>query len=87
MMSALDGILKARKRFLGAEIGWSFFIQAGLFAIGHFSVDLNPARLAVFFPALAFGWLRAREGGITGAIIFHTLCNVLMDLLLAGCTQ
>ena len=48
-------------------------------------LQFNPARLGVFFPALAFGWLKAKEGGIVGPIVFHTLCNVLLDLLLAGC--
>ena len=85
LQSSLDEVFTARKRFLGADLGWGFIIQAGLFALGHFTVDFNPARLGVFFPALAFGWLRAREGGIVGPIIFHTLCNMLMDLLLAGC--
>jgi len=58
--------------------------QAVLFALVHFAVDLNPARLAVFFPALLFGFLRAWRGGIGAAMVFHALCNVFSDILVRG---
>ena len=45
------------------------------------AVDLQPARLAVFFPALLFGWLRALRGGIGAPAALHVLCNLLSDLL------
>jgi membrane protease YdiL (CAAX protease family) len=53
---------------------------AALFAVGHL---LTPApwRLAVFFPALLFAWLRNRTGTIVGASIAHFLCNVWLMLL------
>jgi hypothetical protein len=56
-------------------------LQALLFALIHFAVDLNPARLAVFFPALLFGWLRALRGGIGAAAAFHASCNLLSEVL------
>jgi hypothetical protein len=43
-----------------------------------------PARAATFFPALVFGVLRARRGGIGAAVWFHFLCNVLAELLFLG---
>jgi len=53
---------------------------AALFALGHL---LSPApwRLAVFFPALLFAWLRNRTGTIVGASIAHFLCNVWLLVL------
>jgi membrane protease YdiL (CAAX protease family) len=53
---------------------------AALFALGHL---LTPApwRLAVFFPALLFAWLRNRTGTIVGASIAHFLCNVWLLVL------
>jgi uncharacterized protein len=53
---------------------------AALFAVGHL---LTPApwRLAVFFPALLFAWLRNRTGTIIGASIAHFLCNVWLLVL------
>jgi len=61
----------------------SALIVAALFALGHL---LTPApwRLSVFFPALLFGWMRAKRGGIGAAIIFHAACNLLGDLLARG---
>jgi membrane protease YdiL (CAAX protease family) len=35
----------------------------------------------VFFPALLFGWLRARTGGIGAPVVFHALCNLFADYL------
>ena len=53
---------------------------AALFAVGHL---LTPApwRLAVFFPALLFAWLRNRTGTIVGASFAHFLCNVWLMFL------
>lgn len=59
-------------------------VQAALFAIVHYVVDFAPARLAVFFPGLLFGWLRAWRGGIGACILLHALSNVYADLLMRG---
>ena len=58
--------------------------QAALFALMHFAVEPRPERLAVFFPALLFGWLRARRGGIGAASGVHALSNVLARVLAFG---
>jgi membrane protease YdiL (CAAX protease family) len=60
------------------------FWQAALFALLHFLVGFSPARLAVFFPALVFGWLREKRSGIGAAIWFHALSNLLSELLIRG---
>jgi len=86
LMGRLDDLFGARGRFrlLGAEVGPALFVQAALFALGHYAVDLAPAKLAVFFPALAFGWLKARRGTIVAPILFHAASNIFMDFLRAG---
>ncbi len=84
VMGRLDDILPGRVNLLGAKVGLSLPIQAALFALGHFLIDLNPARLAVFFPALGFGWLRARRGSIVTPIVFHAASNIFMEFLTAG---
>lgn len=58
--------------------------QALLFALLHVLVDLHPARLIVFFPGLAFGWLRVVRRGIGTAVFFHVLCNLLGLILVQG---
>jgi membrane protease YdiL (CAAX protease family) len=79
-----DG-LPGRMHWLGVDLSWSaWLLQALLFAVLHFVVDLQPGRLAVFFPALAFGWIAARRGGIGAAVLFHAACNLLSDLLVRG---
>ena len=72
-------------RLLGAHVSLGALLgQAALFGVLHFVVDYNPARLAVFFPALLFGWVRALRGGIGAAIFVHAGCNLLSDLLIRG---
>ncbi len=72
---------------LGIEtdaIGPSLVIGAAIFAIGHVVTIRSPARLGVFFPALAFGWLRARTGGIGAGVVFHAYCNIYSEMLGRG---
>src|SRR5690606_10558053 len=66
---------------LGARVGLGWLVSAAIFAVGHLLTIPYPGRLAVFFPALAFGWLRARTGGVGAGIAFHALCNLLTAVL------
>lgn len=73
------------RRLLGVDVSVGALVgQAALFAVVHFVVDLAPARLAVFFPGLLFGWLRAWRGGIGAAMLLHALSNVYADMLVKG---
>ncbi len=69
------------RRLWGAPVGRALLVSSLLFALGHFLVDFNPQRLAVFFPGLVFGWMRARTGSIAAGATFHALCNLLADVL------
>ncbi len=84
VQSRLDEVFPARLRILGAEIGPSLLITSVVFALGHLATVHRPARLAVFFPSLLFGFLRARTGGVGAGIVFHAMCNVYSDLLGRG---
>ena len=66
---------------LGARLGPGVLVTSAIFAMGHLATDPNPARLAVFFPSLLFGWLRARRGGVGAAAAFHALCNLFASYL------
>lgn len=70
---------------LGAKLDLrTWFLTAALFAVIHFVSVPHPARLAVFFPGLLFGWLRAWRGGIGAAMLFHAMSNVLAEILETG---
>lgn len=81
LQTALDDAWKPRIKILGAELGWGVLVSAALFALGHFATEVHPNRLAVFFPALVFGWLRARTKGVGAGIVFHALCNLFAAYL------
>lgn len=77
LQTRLDRCFPNRWSVGGAEIGVSLVLTSAIFAVGHLLTLVNPTRLAVFFPSLLFGWLRARTGGIGAAVVFHALCNLL----------
>ena len=81
LMARFEERWPSRARFLGTAVGWPLLLSSVLFAVGHFLVDLAPARLAVFFPALVFAWMRSRSGSIAPGALFHALCNVLSEVL------
>ncbi|MDF1566142.1 MAG: MXAN_2755 family glutamic-type intramembrane protease [Deltaproteobacteria bacterium] len=70
-------------RLLGVVVGPAFLLTALLFALGHLT-EPYPWRLAVFFPALLFGWLRLRSGGLLAPILVHGFSNLFMATLEAS---
>lgn len=58
-------------------------LAAALFALGHLLTPA-PFRLAVFFPALLFAFLRSRTGTIAGAALCHFLFNVWLLVLVSS---
>ncbi len=84
LQTALDEVWPPRWRLLGVEVGPSLIVTSAIFAVGHVLTDPHPARLAVFFPSLLFGWLRARTGGIGTSVLFHAMCNLFVSVLARG---
>lgn len=60
------------------------FLQSALFAFVHLASVAHVTRLAVFFPGLLFGLIRAKRGGIGAALVFHALCNLVSEVLTRG---
>ncbi len=84
LQSRLDEVWAPRWSLLGAPVGPGLLIGAAIFALGHLATVHLPARLAVFFPALLFGWRRARTGGVGASIVFHAFCNAYSQTLGRG---
>jgi membrane protease YdiL (CAAX protease family) len=84
LQTSLDRAFPPRWRVLGADLGPGWLLASAIFAVGHVLTIRHPARLAVFFPALLFGWLRKRTGGVGAGVLFHASCNVLSALLGRG---
>jgi hypothetical protein len=84
LQSRLDDAWPPRWRVLGARVGPGLLAGAAIFAVGHVVTVHAATRLAVFFPALLFGWLRARTGGIGASVCFHAICNLYSQALGRG---
>jgi len=84
VQTALDDVCRWRFPLLGAELGAGVLLGSLIFALGHFATHAHPARLAVFFPSLVFGWLRARSQGVGASIFFHAACNLFSAYLTEG---
>jgi uncharacterized protein len=72
-------------RVLGVTVGPAFLLVAVLFAVGHLAV-FNVFRLAVFFPALVFGFARERTGTVLGSTLLHAIFNLYSMFLEASFT-
>lgn len=82
LQTRLQDVSTYKRRWLGAWIYPKAWIgQAIVFALVHVLVTPHPSRLAVFFPALVFGWMRQKSGGIGAGIVFHALCNLYAQVL------
>ena len=81
LMERLERVWPPTRHLFGAPVGLALVASSALFARGHLLVIPNPQRLAVFFPALVFGWMRARTGSIAAGATFHALCNIVSDVL------
>jgi hypothetical protein len=68
-------------RIGGAELGLAVLVTSVVFALGHIVTIPSPQRLAVFFPSLLFGYLRARTRGVGAGVLFHALCNIYSSAL------
>jgi membrane protease YdiL (CAAX protease family) len=87
LQTRLDDAWPGRIRVLGAPVGISIVVTSAVFALGHVLTIHDPGRLAVFFPSLLFGWLRARTGGVGASIVFHAACNLFSATLLQTFTH
>jgi membrane protease YdiL (CAAX protease family) len=84
LQTRLDDVWAPRVRVLGANVGPSLLVASAVFALGHLATKPDPGRLAVFFPSLVFGWLRARTRGVGASIAFHAACNLFSEMLMRG---
>lgn len=84
LQSRLDEVWPPRWNVAGARVGAGIFVASLVFALGHLATIHAAVRLAVFFPALLFGWLRARTGGIGASVAYHAMCNVFSEALGRG---
>lgn len=81
VQTAIDDATKWRVQLFGATLGAGILLASVIFALGHLATTAHPARLAVFFPSLVFGWLRAKTRGIGAAVCFHAACNIFSAYL------
>jgi len=81
LQTRLEAVWPSRRSLLGAKVGYALLVASVLFALGHLLVDFNALRLAVFFPALVFGWMRQASGSILASVLFHASSNLVSELL------
>lgn len=84
LQGAFDDAWPPRHSVMGARIGPGLLVASALFAVGHVLTQPFLGRLAVFFPALLFGWLRARTGGIGASVLLHATSNLFASYLALG---
>jgi membrane protease YdiL (CAAX protease family) len=82
LQGRLDQLVGRDRELFGAQVNLtSVTLTSVLFALAHLATIHHPARLAVFFPSLLFGWMRRAYGDTLTPALFHALSNVLAQLL------
>jgi membrane protease YdiL (CAAX protease family) len=83
MQTRLKRVFPGGRQVFGVTVGPALLLTAALFALVHLTI-FQPYRLAVFFPALLFGWLRERTGTVVGSTLLHAACNLYQTFLFAS---
>lgn len=81
MQSRLDEVWTPRWTIGGARLGPGWLVTCVVFALGHSVVVFQWWHLFIVVPSLAFGWMRARTGGVMAGAFFHAACNVAVGVL------
>jgi hypothetical protein len=81
LLKLLEEKWPPKRRILGGGVGLALVVQAIAFALIHLPKDHDPRALAVFFPALLFGWMRSATGSILASTVTHGASNILIRLL------
>ena len=81
VQTRLDEVFRPKWKIFGAELGWGWLITCVIFALGHSIVIFQWWHIAIIFPSLVFGWLRARTGSLLAGAFFHAWCNVTVSIL------
>lgn len=84
LQGRLDRVFGRNWKLFSAQTGPALFIVAAVFALAHFLVRPSPDRLLVFFPALAFGWLREKTDSLVAPVLFHAASNLTFLIFQAG---
>ncbi len=63
----------------GLAISQAVVITSVLFALSHSIIAWQWWHFAIFFPSLAFGFLREKTNGLLAPILFHSCCNLLIS--------
>ena len=82
LQTRFDCLIGRDRTVFGVDFNWeSTVLCSALFALAHLMTIPHPARLAVFFPSLLFGWMRRAYGTTLAPALFHALCNVVAQVL------
>jgi hypothetical protein len=81
MQTRMDQVWTPRWRILGATLGPGWLVTCVLFAFGHSIVQVQWWHVAIIFPSLAFGWMRARTDDVIAGALFHAVCNIAVGFL------
>lgn len=68
--------------FLGIkffEMPWAVPLTCLIFAFSHSFITFRWWHFAIFFPSLAFGWLRYKTNGLIAPVLFHATSNLVMN--------
>ncbi len=76
LQGRLNLLFEKKWKLLGAQIGLGLLLTSFIFAISHSLIQFQWWQILIFFPAMAFGWLKEKSHTITASIFLHASCNL-----------
>ncbi len=75
LQDGLNAAYSRNWRVLGGACGLAWLLTALIFAVSHSAITVRWWHIFIFFPGLAFGWLREKSGTILAPMLFHAFSN------------
>ena len=76
VQARLNQLYAKKWRILGVTCGPAWLLTALIFAVSHSVITIRWWHIFIFFPALAFGWLKEKTGTILAPSLFHAASNI-----------
>jgi len=76
MQENLNKIFVPQKKLFGVPFGVGVILTCVIFTVSHSLLSYQWWQMFIFFPALAFAWLKEKTGVIWASVFFHAVSNL-----------
>lgn len=76
MQENLNKIFVPQKKLFGVPFGFGVMLTCVIFTVSHSFLAYQWWQVFIFFPTLAFAWLKEKTGTVWASVFFHAISNL-----------